>query len=136
MADQISFGEERAWDRLLNLDPADVCKRAGALYDGDTASYLLQSLGFDFSISPLKREIKNVSEKGEILVKRLSYFFNPSVLSYLLNAKEIPLSGRLIKPEISGVVSFSSKVHICFLTIKLLTNTGMTKRGSLQKEKN
>lgn len=99
MANQISFGEERAWDRLLNLDPADVCKRAGALYDGDTASYLLQSFGFDFSISPLKREIKNVSEKGEILVKRLSYFFNPSVLSYLLNAKEIPSSGRLIKPE-------------------------------------
>ena len=92
-------GEERAWEAISNLDPLDVCKHANVLYDKDTASYLLKSFGFDFSISPLKKEIKNLSEKGEILTKKLAYFFKPSVMSYLVNAKEILLSERLKKPE-------------------------------------
>lgn len=92
-------GEEKAWEMILELDPEDVCKRANVTYNRDTASYLLKSFGVDFSILPRRREIKNLSEKGKILVTRLAYFFNHSVLSYLLNAKEIPLSGSLIKPE-------------------------------------
>jgi hypothetical protein len=99
MADKVFLGEEKAWESLLRLEPADVCKRAGVLYDRETATYILKSFGFDFSVSPSKREIKNLSEKGEIFMKRLAYFFNLSVLSYLVNAKDIPLSGRLIKPE-------------------------------------
>jgi hypothetical protein len=99
MADKVSSGEEKAWEKLLELAPADVCKRAGVLYDEETTSYRVKSFGFDFSISPQKRKIKNLSEKGEIFTKRLTYFFNLSVLSYLVNAKDIPLSERLIKPE-------------------------------------
>jgi hypothetical protein len=99
MAEKISSGEEKLWEKLLTLDPADVCKRANVLYDRDTACYQLKSFGFGFSVSLKDREIKNVTEEDEILTKRLAYFFYPSVLSYLLNAKEIPPSGRLIKPE-------------------------------------
>jgi hypothetical protein len=99
MADKVFSGEEKAWESLLRLEPADVCKRAGVLYDRETISYIVKSFGFDFSISPQKREIKNLSEKGEIFTKRLAYFFNLPVLSYLINAKDIPLSGRLMKPE-------------------------------------
>jgi hypothetical protein len=99
MADKIFSGEEKLWKRILNFDPSNVCKSANALYDRDTHSYLLKSFGFDFLISLKEREIRNVAEKGEIFAKRLAYFFNPSVLSYLVNAKEIALSERLIKPE-------------------------------------
>jgi hypothetical protein len=92
-------GEEKAWEMILDLDPVDVCRRANVTYNRDTTSYLLNSFGFEFSISPLKREIKNLSENGKLFTKKLAYFFKPSVMSYLVNAKEIPLSGRLIKPE-------------------------------------
>ena len=99
MADKVFSGEENAWEKLSRLKPVDVCRKADVFYDRDTSSYILKSFGLDFSVSFLKREIKNLSEEGEIFVKRLAYFFVPSVLSYLVNAKEIPLSGRLIKPE-------------------------------------
>jgi hypothetical protein len=99
MAEKISSGEEKLWEKLLTLDPADVCKRVNVLYDRDNACYQLKSFGFDFSVSRKDREIKNVTEEDEILTKRLAYFFYPSALSCLVNAKEIALSGRLIKPE-------------------------------------
>jgi hypothetical protein len=99
MADKVFPGEEKSWESLLRLEPADVCKRAGVLYDRETSSYILKSFGFDFSVSPSKREIKNLSEKGEVFTKRLTYFFNLPVLSYLINVKDIPLSGRFIKIE-------------------------------------
>lgn len=99
MTGKVFSGEERVWESLLRLEPADVSKRAGVLFDRETASYRVKSFGFDFSVSPHKREIRNLSEKGEIFTKRLAYFFNISVLSYLVNAKDIPLSERLIKPE-------------------------------------
>ena len=128
-------GEEKAWETISNLGPADVCKKAGVLYDRDTASYRLKSFGFYFSISPLRREIRNLSEKGEILTKRLSYFFHPSVLSYLVNAKEIVPSGRLMKPEnVRGGEFFFKGSHMLPLN-KVADKYGNDKEGFIAKGK-
>jgi hypothetical protein len=128
-------GEEKAWKKLLNLNPADVCKKADVLYDKDTASYRLKSFGFYFSISLLRREIKNLSEKGEIVTKRLAYFFHPSVLSYLMNTKEIVPSGRLIKPEnIRGGEFFFQGSHMLPLN-KVADKYGNDKEGFIAKGK-
>jgi hypothetical protein len=135
MADKISSGEEKLWERLLTFDPADVCKRAGALYDRDTGSYLLKLFEIDFLISLKKREIKSVTEKGEILTKRLAYFLNPSVLSYLVNAKKIALSGKLIKPEnIRGGEFFFQGSHMLPLN-KVAEKYGDDKGGFISKGK-
>jgi len=128
-------GEEKAWEMILDLDPVDVCRRANVTYNRDTTSYLLKSFGFEFSISPRGREIKNLSEKGKILATRLAYFFNHSVLSYLLNAKEIPLSGRLIKPEnIRGGEFFFQGSHM-FPLDKVAEKYGNDKEGFLTRGK-
>lgn len=132
---KVFSGEEKAWEKLLHLDPEDVCKRASVSYDKNTASYLLKSFGFDFSISPGERKIKNSSEQGEIFTKRLVYFFNPSVLSYLVNAKEIPLSGRLIKPEnIKGGEFFFQGSHMLPLN-KVAEKHGNDKEGFITRGK-
>jgi hypothetical protein len=99
MADRVFSGEENAWESLLRLDPVDVCARGNVLFDKETASYIVKSFGIDFSVSLLKREIESSTKKGEIFTKRLAYFFNLSILSYLINIKDIPSTGRLIKPE-------------------------------------
>ena len=126
-------GEEKAWEMILDIDPVDVCRRANVTYNRDTASYLLKSFGFEFSISPRGREIKNLSEKGKILATRLAYFFNHSVLSYLLNAKEIPLSGRLIKPEnIRGGEFFFQGSHMLPLD-KVAEKYGNGKEGFITR---
>jgi hypothetical protein len=113
MTENVFTGEEKAWRVLSDLEPEDVCNRASVLYDGESDSYLLKSFGFDLSISPSKRELKSLSEKGEVFTKRLSYFFTISTISYLVNAKDIPLSGRLIKPEnIKGGEFFFKGTHV------------------------
>lgn len=105
-------GEEKAWMLLSRLEPEDVCKRAGVTYSRENKSYILWSFGIDFSILPFKKEIKSLSEKGEVFTKKLSYFFTISVLTYLINAKDIPLSKTLIKPEdIKGGEFFFKGTH-------------------------
>lgn len=133
MVDKISCGEEKLWELASDLDPVEVCKRAGVLYDKNTASYLLKFFGFDFSISPLKREIKNPSGKGDVLRKRLAYFLNLSVLSYLLNAKEMVPSGRLIKPEnVRGGEFFFQGSHTLPLN-KVAEKYGNDKEGFITR---
>jgi hypothetical protein len=128
-------GEEKIWEMILDLAPVDVCRRANVTYNKDTKSYLLKSFGFDFSILPHGREIKNLSERGKILTTRLAYFFNHSVLSYLLNAKEIPLSGRLIKPEnIRGGEFFFQGSHMLPLD-KVAEKYGNDKEGFITRGK-
>lgn len=93
----MNSGEEKAWEDLLRLNPAEVCKRADVSYDD--GKYILRSLGMEFEISPKDRTMKNLTPDGEILIKRHGYFFVLSVLFYLINAKDIPLSNKHIKPE-------------------------------------
>lgn len=105
-------GEEKAWEDLSILNPLDVCKKTGVFYDSVNGNYTLKSFGIDFLISPQKRVIKNISPEGKNLLKRHSYFFNISALCYLINAKDIPLSGRLIKPsDIKGGSLFFRGTH-------------------------
>ena len=113
MVDRVFSGEENAWESLLRLDPVDVCIRGNVLFDKEASSYIVKSFGIDFSVSLLKREIESLSKKGELFTKRLAYFFNLSILSYLVNIKDIPSTGRLIKPEnIRGGEFFFQGSHL------------------------
>jgi len=106
-------GEENAWRNLRDLNPSDVCRRTGAFYDGENNNYILSSFGMDFMVNPREQEIKHTHPEGEILIKKYNYFFNLSVLCYLINARDIPLSGRLIKPSnIKGGELFFRGTHV------------------------
>jgi len=115
----MSSGEEKAWEDLANLNPLTICKKAGVSYVSENGNYILKLFGMDFSISPQQKVIKNISpvgsdsqREGDILLKKYSYFFNLSALCYLINAKDIPLSGRLIKPsDIKGGSLFFRGTH-------------------------
>jgi hypothetical protein len=109
----ISPGEEKAWEILRELEPSIVCKNAGVLYDEQGGYYTLKSFCTDFSISIQKRLITSTTSQGEIIIKRYSYFFIHSCLWYLINAKDIPLTGRLIKPvNIKGGEMFFRGSHV------------------------
>lgn len=128
-------GEEKAWENLSILNPLDVCKKTGVSFDSANGNYILRSFGIDFSISPQKRVIKNISPEGENLIKRHSYFLNISVLCYLINAKDIPLSGRLIKPvDIKGGALFFRGTHVLPLD-KVAEKYGSDKTGFIERGK-
>lgn len=106
----MSSGEERAWELLGELDPADVSRNALVVYE--SGSYRLSSLGMDFSVHPWNREIKGISPGSDTVAGRLGYFFNHSVLWYLVGAKDIGLSGRLIRPsDVKGGHHFFKGTH-------------------------
>ncbi len=130
----MSTGEEKAWEKLKSLNPSDVCKKSDAYCDvkGD---YILKSFGMDFLISLRKSEVKNLSPVGESLMQRYSYFFNLSALCYLINAKNIPLTGKLIKStEVKGGAMFFRGTHVLPLD-KIAEKYGADKTGFIEKGK-
>ena len=131
----MSTGEEKAWEDLNNLNPFGVCRKARVFYDREN-SYILKSLGMDFSVHPGKREIKNIQPEGEIILKKYSYFFNLSALCYLINSRDIPLSGKLVKPAgLKGGGIFFRGSHVLPLE-KIAEKYGNDKAGFIEKGKN
>ncbi|HBR21483.1 MAG TPA: hypothetical protein DD713_02775 [Nitrospiraceae bacterium] len=132
----MSTGEEKAWQNLSNLDTSDVCKRTGVSYNSEDGAYILRSFGMDFSVHPGKREIKNIQPEGEIILKKYSYFFNLSALCYLINSRDIPLSGKLVKPVgLKGGEIFFRGSHVLPLE-KIAEKYGSDKAGFIEKGKN
>ncbi len=131
----MSTGEEKAWEDLNSLNPSDVCRKARVFYDREN-SYILKSFGMDFSVHPAKREIKNIQPEGEIILKKYSYFFNLSALCYLINSKDIPLSGKLVKPAgLKGGEIFFRGSHVLPLD-KIAERYGNDRTGFIEKGRN
>lgn len=129
----VSSGEERAWEILRGLDPGEVCRNARVEYDGVTGQYNLKSFGMDFLISARDGGISSIAPGGDILLGRLGYFFRLSVPWYLIGAKDVPLSGRLVKPnDIKGGQLFFRGTHMLPLD-KLAARYAGDARGFLER---
>ncbi len=106
-------GEEKAWQILEMLNPHDVCKRAEVVFDGASGIYSLKSFGKEFYLSPQEKKIFSPSPGGDIFLQRFGYFFKLSALCYLNGVKDIPFTGRLVKPvNIKGGELFFRGSHI------------------------
>ncbi len=106
-------GEKMAWSRLQELPPGDVCRRAGVDYDKQSAVYRLTVLNADIFVSPGEQKLYSLTETGTFILQKLSYFSILSVLLYLLEAQDIPLSGELVRPaSIKGGEIFIKGTHV------------------------
>jgi len=128
-------GEEKAWEILRGLDHSNVCKNASVIFDEKYGYYVLRSFCTDFYIHPEERVIKSTIPQGETVIQRYGYFFIHSCLWYLINAKDIPLTGRLIKPEnIRGGGLFFRGSHVLPLD-KLAKRYGDEKEDFMKRGK-
>lgn len=126
-------GEEKAWEILEGLNPADVCLRTKSAYEN--GNYVLNSFGLNFLISPDERHIKSTDIHGESILKKSGYFFNISALHYLVHAKNTPLSGKLVKPDnVKGGDIFFRGTHQLPLNA-FAEKYGTDKTGFIQKSK-
>lgn len=106
-------GEAKAWDTLAELRPRDVCSSAGVSYDPSSRSYTVRSFGIDFTVSPEVRTIASGDTRSRLFLDRYKDFFRLSVLYYLASAKDIPATGRLIRPlDVKGGQRFFSGTHV------------------------
>lgn len=107
-----SSGEEKAWEILNSLEPYTVCRNGTVSFDQAGGHYRARSFCTEFAIAPQGKTIKSLDGTGEDLIQRYGYFFIHSCLWYLVHAKDIPFSGRLMKPEnIQGGELFFRGTH-------------------------
>jgi hypothetical protein len=110
---RIEHGEERGWEQVCALDRRDVARRAAAPFDEGVQAYVLHSFGVDVHATPCDMRIDSPTERGALLVGRHKDLFRMIVLSYLANAKEIPPTGRLVRPtDVKGGHRFSTGTHV------------------------
>lgn len=127
-------GEEKAWECLTGLDPAEVCLRTLAAFDSESRTYTLKSFCTDIHASLPGRQISSTPE-GDIILKRLGYFSVLATLWYLTGAKDIPLSGELVGPmNLRGGQLFFRGTHVLPLD-KLADKYGKDTAGFLSKGK-
>ncbi len=109
----MSLGEENGWNKLAGLKPEKVCKGAGVDYDSETGLYGLKSFGWQIHISPNDKRVFCNEPGSEILLNELEEHYVLSLLWYLAEAKDIPLSGKLMRPDnLKGGYLFSQGTHI------------------------
>jgi hypothetical protein len=93
----ISAGEEKAWEILDSLDPSTVCKNGSVTFN-QTNGYRVRSFCSEVFVNPRGKTIKSMDDLGENIIRRHGYFFIHSCLWYLIHVKDIPCTGRLVKP--------------------------------------
>jgi hypothetical protein len=109
----ISSGEEKAWDMLSGINHSIIRKSASVAFDEKSGSYILRSFCMDFHVNSGKRTIRGCDPSGENIIRKYGYFFNHSCLWYLIHTKDIPLTGRLVKPaNIKGGEMFFRGSHV------------------------
>jgi len=128
-------GENKAWEILATLDPKDVCKTASVLYDPASGCYLVKSFAMDFYVSPGDKNIFSHDPASGVLLQRLGDFFRLSMLWYLVNAKDVPCTGRPVKLQnIKGGDIFTKGSHVLPLE-KVAQKYGNDKNRFIEKGK-
>ena len=131
----MSAGEEKAWEILAGMDPGEVCRRTDAKFDRAKGLYSLRSFNLDFELSPREKSITGDAPGSEILLQRLGYFFKLSVPWYMVGAKEVPPTGRLVNPQnLPGGQLFFRGTHVLPLD-KLAAKYGQDREGFAGKGK-
>jgi hypothetical protein len=110
---KIDHGEEKAWGLVCGLPREEVCRATGAGFDEKAGAYLLRCYGRDFLVSPCDMLIASADGRGELFLGKLKDFFRLAVLWYMSNAKEIPPTGRLLRPtDVKGGHRFTVGTHV------------------------
>lgn len=126
-------GEQKAWETLKQQDPKDVCKNALVTYNKADSSYELCSLGMDFAIRPHSQTIEGIGPRAAEACTTLEEFFTLSALCYLASAKDVPPTGRLIRPDnMKGGRIFSHGTHVLPLG-RLAAKYGPDPQGFLKQ---
>ncbi len=132
---KIDQGEEKAWQRLCGLPSQEICKGTGAYFDQKRGAYIIRCFGMDFMVNPCELLIKAVedSENSRLFTEKLRDLFRIAILWYMSNAKDIPCSGRLLRPvDLKGGHRFSTGTHLLPLEAIAL-KYGADKEGFVER---
>jgi hypothetical protein len=126
-------GEESAWNIVSRLDSRDVSRRAKVEFNNLASHYVLPMFNVEITVSLKERNICGDSQLAEFLLGTLRQYSRLSILWYLINSKDIPLSENLINPDnLSGGLIFGKGSHMLPFD-QILKRFGKDKLGFLAK---
>lgn len=126
-------GEKDAWETLAGFDPPDVCARTSAVFDCERGFYRLNVFSRTVLVSPEEKTIGGDTLQDDLLLNRMHDYAPLSILGYLIHAKDIPPSRRLIKPsEMKGGQIYLTGSHVLPLH-KIAEAYGSNRDGFLQR---
>lgn len=99
-------GEDRAWSELAAADPVEVAANSGASYDSASGLFTIKILGSLYTVDAAARKITGEARPGV----PAEYFLNLSTPIYLVHARPVPPSGRLVR-EFTGGEFFFRGAH-------------------------
>lgn len=106
-------GEEKSWDEICELDSADVAVRTCSSFDRAEGAFTIRCFGIPFKVYPCDRNISCDDARGALFLGKLKDLFRLSVLWYFASAKDIPLTGRFVKPtDVRGGQRFAVGTHV------------------------
>ena len=118
MPDTMQHGEKHAWDILAGLVPEDVCRRAAVEYDHSKECFRLRIFSRDIFISVRDRHISGGSVMIDSWLERLTGHARLSALWYLISARDVPFTGKLVKPgEMGGGDIYERGTHVLPLDV-------------------
>jgi hypothetical protein len=133
MAKSKDPGIDKAWELLAALDPSAVCRSAAVSYDKASGAYTVRSFGMDVGVSPLQRTVAGSSPGSDAALRKLGYFFELTVLWYLVSAKDLACTERLVPlQDISGGEIFTRGSHVLPFE-RITTRYGKDREGFLKQ---
>ncbi len=126
-------GEWQAWEILEGIDPENVCSRAKVTYDRSLNIYTLNSFGQDIIVSMTGKAMHSDSQESDLLLNKLGDYSRLSILWYLVSAKDITLSGKLVRSEdLKGGSIYSKGSHVLPLD-RIADKYGSDTEGFIQR---
>ncbi|MBT4484127.1 MAG: DUF3786 domain-containing protein [Candidatus Latescibacteria bacterium] len=106
-------GEKQAWDILTKIDHQVVQSNADVFFNHEKATYEMTCFGQCIYISLYDRNIYGKSHLGKFLINELGEISRLSILRYLIQAKDVSLSGKLVRPsDLPGGAIFIKGTHV------------------------
>ena len=113
--------------------PHDVCARTSAVFDCEGGLYRLNVFSRTMLVSPGKKTIGGDALHDDLLLNRMQDYAPLPILGYLIHAKDLPPSGRLIKPSaMTGGQIYLIGSHVLPLH-KIAEAYGSNRDGFLQR---
>jgi len=85
------------WHQLANLDRQETSRRAKCLYRPDTDDYVVRFLNADYVVNPHERKIYSL--RSDPSAQQAEFLQQLCILAYLINAKDMPLAGKLVQAD-------------------------------------
>lgn len=104
------MAHEGLWEQLEKLDRAETARRAKCEYLPDKNCHIIKLLNTNYTVNLIDKNI--FSNDEDSAQKPASFLEELCLLAYLINAKDIPLAGKLVRAEaLPGGQFFFRGIH-------------------------